>query len=336
MSKLRGGILGCGMIAEFHLRGWIRIPEVEIVALANRTVARAEERRDRFVPGARVYGDPAEMIAREGLDFIDILTTPALHREHALMARDAGLHIICQKPLCATLEDARRLVEEMRGYPRLFAVHENHRYRPWFRALMERHAAGFFGRPQLARFEHLNATHPGEAYKNEAGTGVLLEYGSHLVDMMRALLGEPRRVYARMHRLNPAVRGESLAHAVYEYDGVTAVVEAGWKNAAITQGSVLLAGDAGEAYYEGTLTRGERGRFRLTRGAEVLLDEPRCPYDDYVESFYLLERECVDAMLGRRAAAQTGTEHLRTLAATFAAYEAAATGKVVEIQPEAE
>ena len=336
MSKLRGAVLGCGMIAEFHLRGWNRIPEVEIVALANRTVSRAEERRDRFAPAARVYRDPAEMIARERLDFIDILTIPGLHREHVLMARDAGLHIICQKPLCDTLEDARRLVAEMRGYSKVFAVHENHRYRPWFRGVLERHAEAFFGRPSMARFEHLNATHPGEVYKNEAGTGVFLEYGSHLVDMMRGLLGPPRRVFARMHRLNAAVRGESLVHAVYEYDDATAVVEAGWKAAAITQGSVLVAGNAGEAFYEGTLTRGERGRFRVTRGAEVVLDEERCPYNDYVESFYLLERECVDAMLGRRAVTQTGAEHLRTLAATFAAYESAATGRVVEIQAETE
>jgi D-apiose dehydrogenase len=330
-TRLRGAVFGCGMISEFHLRGWNRIPEVEIVALGNRTLARAERRRDEFAPAARVYGDLGEMLAGERLDFVDILTAPAQHLEHCLAAKAAGLHVVCQKPLCDTLDDARRLVREMADHPRLFAVHENHRYRPWFRAVLERHAEGFFGTPRLARFEHLNATHPGEVYKSEAAAGVLLEYGSHLVDMMRSLLGEPRRVYARLHRLNGAVRGESLVHAVYEYPDATAVVEAGWKSAAITQGSVLVAGDGGEAYYEGTLTRGDEGRLRLTRGAETVLDERRSPYDDYVESFFLLERECVDAMLGRGPLVQTGAEHLKTLAATFAAYESAARGGPVDI-----
>lgn len=337
MEKLRGALFGCGMISEFHLRGWERIPEVEIVALGNRTIARAEQRRDQFAPGARLYSDLAAMLERERLDFIDILTAPAVHREQCLLARQAGLHIICQKPLCDSLENARALAREMEGYPRLFAVHENHRYRPWFQAIREQLSAGFFGPPSLVRLEHLNATGPGEAsYKNEVQTGVLLEYGSHLVDMMRGLLGEPRRVYARMHHLNPRVRGESLVHAVYEYPEATAVVEVAWKHAAITQGSVLVAGLEGEAYYEGTMTRGQTGRFRLSRGSEVVLDEPRCPYADYVESFYLLERECVDAMLGRRGGVvQTAREHLKTLACAFAAYESAARGAFLKIPAEA-
>ena len=52
--KLRGAVYGCGMISEFHLLGWNRIPEAEIVALCNRTVSRARQRRDQFVPSARL------------------------------------------------------------------------------------------------------------------------------------------------------------------------------------------------------------------------------------------------------------------------------------------
>ena len=329
--KLRGGLFGCGMISEFHLRGWLRIPQVEIVALGNRTIAKAEQRRQQFVPDAHVYSSLETMLERERLDFVDILTAPALHREHCLLARDAGVHVICQKPLCDTLQDARELVREMAEHPRLFAIHENHRYRPWFQVIREKLRAGFFGQPSLVKLEHLNATAPAERYKKEVEQGVLLEYGSHLVDMMRSLLGEPARVYARMHRLDPSVRGESIVHAVYEYPDTTALVEAGWKPAAMTQGSVLVVGAEGEAWYEGTLTRGQTGRFRLSRGNQVVHDEARCPYDDYVESFYELERECADVMLGRRAGVtQTAAEQLKTLACTFAAYESAASGAVVE------
>jgi D-apiose dehydrogenase len=330
--KLRGAVYGCGMISEFHLRGWNRIPEVEITALCNRTVERAEQRRDQFVPGARVYSDLDTMLAGEPLDFIDVLTTPDLHREHCMAAKAAGLHIICQKPLCDSLEQAKALVAEMSGYPRLFAVHENHRYRPWFRGIRERFEQGFFGSPVLLRIEHLNALEPGEAYKNQMESGVVLEYASHLVDMMRSLLGEPRTIYARLHRLNPRVRGESLAHLVYEYPHCTAVIDAGWKHAALTQGSLLLAGNAGEAWYEGTLTRGELGRLRVSQGERVIADESLSPYDEYLESFYFFERQCADTMLGRGIVEQTGVEHLRSLICTFAAYEAARTGKIVEIE----
>jgi D-apiose dehydrogenase len=332
IRKLRGAVFGCGMISEHHLRAWNRIPEVEIVALANRTVERAEQRRREFVPAARVYADLGSMLAREDLDFIDILTAPALHREHCLMAKQAGLHIICQKPLSNTLDEARKLAREMSGYGRLFAVHENHRYRPWFQTIQREYRAGSFGKVSLVRLEHLNAREPAEAYKLAASEGVFLEYGSHLVDMMRGLLGEPLRVYARVHCLNPAVKAESLVHAVYEYPETTAVIDVAWKHAAITQGSALVAGSEGEAYFEGTMTRGkEASRLRLSRNGTILRDERRSVMDDYAESFFAFERECADIMLGKGGGARTVEEYLRTLTCAFAAYDSAREGALVGI-----
>jgi predicted dehydrogenase len=150
--------------------------------------------------------------------------------------------------------------------------------------------------------------------------------------MMRALCGDPSRVHATMRRANPQVRGESVAHLVFDFpDGAAAVVTAAWKHAGFTQGSVVVCGRDREAYYEGTLTRGEAGRMRVAQGGQVILDEARSPYDDYVESFYLLEREAADAMLGRGTVVQTASEHLRTLACTFAAYESARRGEPVSI-----
>ena len=72
---------------------------------------------------------------------------------------------------------------------------------------------------------------------------------------------------------------------VYEYRGSTAVIEVGWKHAALTQGSLLLAGSAGEAWYEGTLARGDRARLRISQAERVISDEAVSPYDEYVESF---------------------------------------------------
>jgi predicted dehydrogenase len=311
------------MVAEFHLRGWARIPEVEIVALADRDITRAEERRATFAPAAKVYADPVALLAAERLDFVDILTPPALHREHCLLARDSGLHAVCQKPLCPTLAETRALAAAMAESPRLFAVHENHRYRPWFRRVLDRHRAGDFGTPRLVRLWQHDAAEPPEAYKLQAETGVLLEYGTHLIDMLRALLGEPGRIHARLHRLNPRVRGESLAHVAFEYAETTAVVDVAWKPAGPAAGGFMLVGDRGEAIYEGTMTRGDAARLRLVRDGRAEVDEVVVPTAEYVESFYAVEREFTDAVLGRGPLRATAAENLGTLAATFAAYDAA-------------
>ena len=62
---------------------------------------------------------------------------------------------------------------------------------------------------------------------------------------------------ARLQRINPRVRGESLAHVVYEYPETTAVIDISWKAHGLSQGGVLFVGDAGEAFFEGRMTRGE-------------------------------------------------------------------------------
>ncbi|HZN10739.1 MAG TPA: Gfo/Idh/MocA family oxidoreductase [Blastocatellia bacterium] len=331
MPKLRGAVIGCGMISEFHLGAWRRIPEVEIVALCDQSLERGAGRRAQFFPGARLYRDLAELLAAEELDFIDILTPPAAHREHCRRAQAAGLHIICQKPLGADLQDTRALAAMTRGYPRLFAVHENHRYRPWFREILRLAGEGIFGVARFLRLEHHQPGQPAEAFKLEGELGILLDYGIHLVDLVRALLGDPEQVYARLHRPNPRVRGESLAHIVYEYPRTTAVIDIAWKPAGLFRGGLLLEGDRGEALYEGTMIRGETSRLRVLDGEAVVLDESRSPDEDYAESFYLLQRECVDAMLGRGAVTQTLAENLKTLAATFAAYAAAQQGGAVRV-----
>jgi predicted dehydrogenase len=297
---------------------------VEIVALVDPIRERAEQRRSEFASPARVYESLDDLFAADAaLGFVDILTPPWLHREHCLRAARAGVHIICQKPLCNRLDDARSLVDALRDYKRLFVVHENHPYRPWFRDMLQRHRDGFFGRPRFLHLIQHDAREPPERFKSEAERGVLLEYGVHLVDMVRTLLGEPRRVSAHLERINPRVRGESLAHVVFEYADAIAVIDVSWKTHGLPQGCVLFIGDAGEAWFEGRMTRGDSSRYRVAMGNTVVLDEQRSPTADYVEAFYLLEREFTDGMLGRAVPAQRAVDNLRTLEATFDAYHAA-------------
>lgn len=323
MNRLRGAILGCGMIAEFHLRAWLRIPEIEIVALCDPDQSRASQRQNEFVPATRLYSDFDSLLKHETLDFVDILTPPWLHREHCLRAAQANIHIICQKPLCGELREAEQLVTELASYKKLFAVHENHPYRPWFREILRRHSEGFFGTIRHLSLVQHDAREPPERFKAEAERGIMLEYGVHLVDMVRALLGEPRRVTASFGRVNDRVRGESLASVLYECENAPASINISWKANGPEQGSATVIGERGMAIYDGRMTRGQTSRFRLYQHGELVLDESRCPTDDFRESFFLLQRELTDAMLNGTSTPQCATNNLKTLAATFAAYDSA-------------
>jgi hypothetical protein len=103
-------------------------------------------------------------------------------------------------------------------------------------------------------------------------------------------------------------------------------------NDGVQQGSALVIGDAGEAWFEGRMTRGDAARFRMMKGETVVKDERRYPTDDYAESFYLLQRAFADSMLSGGPVPQSARDNLRTLALTFAGYDAARTGLAVAIQ----
>lgn len=332
MKTLKGAVVGCGMISEFHLKAWQRIPEAAIVALCSRNLENAR-RRLSLASEATIYTDYADMLRKQSLDFVDILTPPFVHKPYCLAARDQGLHVICQKPICDTLSDARRLVDAFKDYPGLFAIHENHRYRPWFQEVLKRARQGFFGQPHFIRFEQHNPSEPDVPFKLKMKQGIFLEHGTHLVDMMRALLGEPLRTYARMHHVGRKLAGESLAHVSYNYSQTTAVIDVAWKPGGVQQAGFILEGDRGEAYFEGSMVRGGQSRFRLLQGKKVLVDVFRNAAMDYEDSFYLFQRECTDAMLSDEPdrITQTGSENLRTLICTFAAYEAAANDRLVDI-----
>jgi predicted dehydrogenase len=302
---------------------------VEIVAVADPDRSRAEQRRDAFAPGARIHDSLESVLAGETLDFVDLVTLPEQHREQCLRVREAGLHLVCQKPLCPDLDEARKLVREFSGYPRLFSVHENHVFRPWFRTVMEHHRKGALGRIRWVRLEQNDPALPPQDFCRTSEQGVLLLYGVHLIDMVRALLGVPGSVGARLHRVSAGIRGASLAHVAFVYPDATAVVDIAWKDGGFGQGGALVLGDRGEAFYEGTMTRGGAARLRIASGQATLVDQARTSLDDYVEAFYLFERAFTDAMTGNGAAPQPAAENLATLEMAFAAYAAAKRGSPV-------
>jgi predicted dehydrogenase len=325
-GRLRGALIGCGFISEYHLRAWARIPEIEIVALADPDRSRAEQRRAAFAPQAKVYPSLEAVLAAESLDFVDLLTLPEQHPEQCLRAKAAGLHVACQKPLASDLGEACSLVKAFAGYPRLFSVHENHIYRPWFQRMARDYRAKAFGSLRWLRLDQEDPALPPQDFCRTSRRGVLLIYGVHLIDMVRNLLGAPESVECSLQRISERIRGESLAHVTFRYPEATAVVDVAWKDGGLGRAGAVLVGDAGEAAFEGTMTRGGPTRLRLVREGATVLDETRASMDDFAESFYAFERAFADAMLGTGPAPQPAAENLRTLEMTFAAYAAADRG----------
>jgi predicted dehydrogenase len=111
MRRLKGALIGFGFIAEKgHLPAYAA-GGLEIVAVAD---INAERRRAAAaaLPHARIYETHEELLSRENdLEFVDIATPPYAHARIALAAFERGLHVLCEKPMAMTIEEARMMVD---------------------------------------------------------------------------------------------------------------------------------------------------------------------------------------------------------------------------------
>jgi predicted dehydrogenase len=201
MSRtFRVGIIGTGGIARSaHLPGWAELKPrgVEVVALADVNRAAAEETAAQFeVPGVHV--DYRKMLRAEKLDAVSICTPAAFHCEQSVAALKRGLHVLCEKPLCLSTAECRRISAAARGSRRVFMTAQHLR----------------FGGESVALKKFLKGSPLGEIYyvhcralrrrglpakptftsRKLSGGGPLLDIGVHILDLAWWLMGGPEAV----------------------------------------------------------------------------------------------------------------------------------------------
>jgi predicted dehydrogenase len=339
-AKLKGVGIGAGYFSRYQYDAWNRIPEVEITALYNRTPARGEERRREFgIP--RYYDDYAEMLRREEPHFVDVITPPETHLEMVSCAASQGVHVICQKPLAPTSDEARRIVDAAREGGVRFMVHENWRWQPWYREvkrLVEADALGevfsLYFRMRMGDGWGEDAYLDRQPFFRDYPRLLIYETGVHFIDTFRFLLGEVESVYARLRRLNPVIEGEDAGHVVFGFrSGATAVLDANRYNETEAANPRYTFGRMRLDARKGHLSVDENGDVTIKR-----LGEPAAPHDYPHEDVgfcgdcvYALQRHFVDCMLSGREFESSGEDYLRTIRVQEAVYESAETGRVVRL-----
>lgn len=340
MKKFRGVGLGAGYFSHFQYEAWQRIPEVEIVALASRSLdkARACAARHR-IPRAYAWSDLAAMLDTEKPDFVDIVTPPETHLEAVQLAAGRGLAIICQKPVAPTWNDCVAVVEIARRAGVRLMIHENFRWQPWYREIRRQIDAGTLGN-LFAIGVHMRM---GDGWQPDAYLTrqpffrtyprlFVYETGVHVLDTFRYLGGEITSVYARLQRRNTAIKGEDAAQIVCGFtSGATAILDASRYNesdatdARYTFGTVRLDGSKGhlELDLEGNLT------LKLLGQPSRCLDYPHPRAGFAGDCVYAIQRHFVDRMLDGAPFENTGEDYLKSTALMEACYRSHATGQVV-------
>ena len=129
---LKAAIIGTGNISPEHIKGYLRFPErVEIVALCDIYPEKAEKKkRDFGLTNAKVYPSHKELIADIGaqLDIVDVCTPPFTHAEISIDFLNAGVNVICEKPMAASLEECDKMLEAEKRSGKTLAIIAQNRF----------------------------------------------------------------------------------------------------------------------------------------------------------------------------------------------------------------
>jgi len=221
------------MISWHHLIAWQKLENrVKVVAICDPDIERAKRRADEFGIG-KIHRKPEAMLAREAIDVIDIASPPETHAAWIEAAAARGIDVLCQKPLTPTLSEAERLLPRVEKKHRLM-VHENWRFRPWYRELGRWITAGQLGDIIYARLALINSGFLADAhgiapafarqpYLRDEPRLMIAEVLIHHLDVMRFLCGDLRVIAARARRTLSDVAGETTAAIFLENSSGAAV-----------------------------------------------------------------------------------------------------------------
>ncbi len=202
--EIRFGIVGCGGFGLYALQQFTQVPGVKLVGMAGTNRAGAFAAAERF--GVPDIQDVDKLLARDDVDLIYIATPPFLHYPQALAALRAGKHVICEKPLAMTLEQAEEMIAVARDRELLLTVNLMQRYNPVFDAVKKLIDSEVLGDVLHGYFENYasdeNLPHGHWFWDRTKSGGIFIEHGVHFFDLFAGWLG-PGTVVAAERGVRP-------------------------------------------------------------------------------------------------------------------------------------
>lgn len=194
-KRIRVGLLGAGYIVDLHVEALARVDQVDIVAVCDLSIARAQQVAGQL-PAAKAYSDLASMLESENLDVVHNLSPPEAHFATSTQILEAGVDAYVEKPFCTTSDDSCALTELAASKGRVLAVSHNFLWAQNYRKLKEDVDAG-----KLGRIDHVNIVWQKELPQIEAGatdawmfkspTNILGEIGPHPLGHLLDLTADP-------------------------------------------------------------------------------------------------------------------------------------------------
>jgi len=223
MTKIKTGIIGCGKVGHLHAVALSEVPESEFVAVCGTDVERTGKFAAQY--GVEAYTDVREMLEKSGVQAVCICTPHPLHAQNEVLAAQAGVHVLVEKPLASSLRDCDLILEAAKASGvKVGTVSQRRFYEPCQR-IRKAIDEGKIGRPVLGTVTMYSWRD--EAYYNSdpwrgtwlgEGGGILVNQAPHQLDLLRWFMGPITEVSAYCGNLNhPTIEVEDTAVAILRF-----------------------------------------------------------------------------------------------------------------------
>jgi predicted dehydrogenase len=333
--------VGCGGITGAWFSPATQMDDLEYAGLCDLNIEAARKRRDEFnLPSETpIFSDLATAIQETRPDCVFDCTIPSAHTPTALLAFEGGAHVLSEKPMSDTMEQARRALDAAVANGRVYAITQNYRYAQGPRRLKAFLESGALGDVTTINADMFLGAHFG-GFRDEMRHVLLLDMAIHTFDMARFLSGaDALSVFCR--EWNPRgswYAGEASASAIFEMsEGVAFNFRGSWCAPGLptgfgahwriigTRGSLLW--DANEGF-ECEVEDGDEGFFRPVK----ILDVPDGPFAFKAQGHGGLIREFLSAVQNRASEPETsGADNIKSLLMTLGAVESSQARRLIEL-----
>jgi predicted dehydrogenase len=225
MERVRTALIGCGKVGRTHAMALSALPESHFVAVCDNNPARAQAFAAEF--GVRPFSDVREMVSEAGVEAVTVCTPHPLHASPAVLAAEAGAHVLVEKPLAPSLRDCDAMIAAADGAGvRLGVISQRRLYEPVQRvkAAID---AGKIGRPILGMAYLLSwrdrAYYDSDPWRGKWGAeggGVMVNQAPHQIDILQWFMGPVEELFGYWGNLNhPYIEVEDTAVAVLRFRG---------------------------------------------------------------------------------------------------------------------
>ncbi|MEO0773198.1 MAG: Gfo/Idh/MocA family oxidoreductase [Pseudomonadota bacterium] len=338
-ARLRVACAGAGYFSQFHHGSWQRLTRVDLVGSCDRDRVKAR------ATGLPAFTDLRVMIDQQAPDLLDIILPPVAHADAIRTALAAGVKwIVCQKPFCQNLTEARAVSDEAAAQGAQIIVHENFRFQPWYRRIKQSLSEGDIGQVQQVTFRLRPGDGQGprayldrQPYFQTMERFLIHETAVHWVDTFRYLLGDPLSVYADLRRVNPVIAGEDAGFVLFDHPGGVRALFDGNRN--LDHAADNHRRTMGEALVEGA-----QGSLRLLGNGSVRLrafgaqeEQELLPADTWKgfggDCVHALQSHVVSGVLDGTNLENTSHDYLRVIEVEEAIYASAREGRKMKVGP---